>query len=33
MSVELNHTIVPVKDKWVSAKFLGSRPSSGCKLE
>ena len=22
MSVELNHTIVPAKDKWVSAKFL-----------
>src|ERR1700750_3429162 len=23
MSVELNHTIIPAKDKWVSAKFLG----------
>ena len=22
MSVELNHTIIPAKDKWVSAKFL-----------
>ena len=22
MSVELNHTFIPVKDKWVSAKFL-----------
>src|SRR5258707_11299644 len=22
MSVELNHTIIPTKDKWVSAKFL-----------
>jgi len=23
MSVELNHTIIPAKDKWASAKFLG----------
>src|ERR1700746_3549698 len=23
VSVELNHTIIPAKDKWVSAKFLG----------
>ena len=22
MSVELNHKIIPAKDKWVSAKFL-----------
>ena len=22
MSVELNHTIIPAKDKWASAKFL-----------
>src|SRR4051812_48058052 len=22
MSVELNHTIIPAKDRWVSAKFL-----------
>jgi hypothetical protein len=22
MSVELNHTIIPARDKWVSAKFL-----------
>ena len=22
MSVELNHTIIPTKDKWISAKFL-----------
>jgi len=22
MSVELNHTIIPAKDKWLSAKFL-----------
>src|SRR5271168_3673632 len=22
MSVELNHTVIPAKDKWVSAKFL-----------
>jgi hypothetical protein len=22
MSVELNHTIIPTNDKWVSAKFL-----------
>jgi hypothetical protein len=22
MSVELNHTIIPATDKWVSAKFL-----------
>ena len=22
MSVELNHTIIPVQDKWASAKFL-----------
>jgi catechol 2,3-dioxygenase-like lactoylglutathione lyase family enzyme len=22
MSVELNHTIIPAKDKWISAKFL-----------
>ena len=22
MSVELNHTIIPAKDKWTSAKFL-----------
>ena len=22
MTVELNHTIIPAKDKWVSAKFL-----------
>ena len=22
MSVELNHTIIPAKEKWVSAKFL-----------
>jgi hypothetical protein len=22
MSIEFNHTIIPAKDKWVSAKFL-----------
>jgi hypothetical protein len=22
MSVEFNHTIIPAKDKWASAKFL-----------
>jgi len=22
MTVQLNHTIIPAKDKWVSAKFL-----------
>ena len=22
MSVELNHTIIPARDKWASAKFL-----------
>ena len=22
MTVELNHTIIPAKDKWASAKFL-----------
>ena len=22
MAVELNHTIIPARDKWVSAKFL-----------